>query len=209
MHRMKTLYMHKQAAAKMLEEADKMRRKVRCGIVVGKESENRIIISDIINVRNTADQWHHHLIPEKEGNDRAIQLAEQRELDVVGEYHTHRKLCKITTTDRELLKSKRKALWFIVTPDALKAFDCHVIGEEVMAREIPIYFISKKAVPQEKKTGDAPAKKVAPKKKSDTKKASSTKKSDKKKAPSTKKSDKKKAPSTKKKPTEKQSKKVG
>ena len=173
---MKTLYMHKQAAAKMLEEADKMRRKVRCGIVVGKETENRIIINDIINIRNTADQWHHHLIPEKEGTDRAIQMAEQRELDVVGEYHTHRKLCKITTTDRVLLKNKRKALWFIVTPDALKAFDCHVIGEEVMTPEVPIYFISKKAVPQSTKKKEAPAKDVAPKKKTESKKTSSTKK---------------------------------
>ena len=173
---MKTLYMHKQAAAKMLEEADKMRRKVRCGIVVGKETENRIIISDIINIRNTADQWHHHLIPEKEGTDRAIQMAEQRELDVVGEYHTHRKLCKITTTDRVMLKNKRKALWFIVTPDALKAFDCHVIGEEVMTPEVPIYFISKKAVPQGTKKEEAPAKDVEPKKKAESTKTSSTKK---------------------------------
>ena len=162
--------MHKQAAAKMLEEADKMRRKVRCGIVIGKETENRIIINDIINIRNTADQWHHHLIPEKEGTDRALKVAEERNMDVVGEYHTHRKLCKITTTDRELLKSKRKALWFIVTPDALKAFDCHVIGEEVKAHEIPIYFISKKAVPQDKDKEEAPAKKVAPKKNAESKK---------------------------------------
>jgi len=158
---MKTLYMHKQAAARMLEEADKMRRKVRCGVVVGKETDNRIIIYDIINVRNTADQWHHHLIPEKEGMDRALKIVEERELDVVGEYHTHRKLCKITTTDRELLKNKRQALWFIVTPEALKAFDCKVIGEEVRTHEVPIYFISKKPVKKEMKSEGSTEKKEA------------------------------------------------
>lgn len=140
------IFLNKDLAENMMLLAQEMRQKPECGLLFGKKEEKSLRISELIPIQNIAREWHQHVNVNKQERKELIEKIESQGLDYIADFHTHKKICKVTTIDKFAIDNiYGKALWLISTPTAVKAFRVSKKNEEnTDYPEVPIFFTSKR-----------------------------------------------------------------